>query len=162
MSARSEDTGHNLLSVSGTCFCKKVTVNVRGKPTASSICHCSICRSLTGSAFSVQSLHRAENFQCNTKEDALWGIDTSKQVRRFRCRDCGSPVYASLGKGKTFAVPRSILYKSDDERQLEIVKKFFNPSHHMYYSDRCIDMNDSLPKFVGTSFPGKSVVWKGD
>ena len=162
MSVTSQETGPDVPTLTGTCFCQKVTVRVTGKPTACSICHCQICRSLTGSAFSVQSLHRAANFECNTKEEDLWSIETSKQVQRFRCRGCGSPVYASLGGGKTFAVPRSLLFRPDDKRQMEVLNQFYNPSHHMYYSDRSMDVNDNLPKFVGTSFPGKAVVWNKD
>jgi len=165
----------------GTCYCGKVSVTVRGPPKACSICHCGICRSLTGAPFSVQSLHTQSDMDCNTAESGLWSLSTSKQVIRFRCKDCASPIYASLGKkGQVVAVPRSILFRQggmeehhvvangDDNYEdvvpdTSITKAYigtFQPTHHMYYGDRTMDVLDDLPKYVGTSTPGKGILWK--
>ena len=161
----SNETGGNdqqeeaLPVLSGKCFCEKVVVQVSGKPTSASICHCSICRSLTGSPFSVQSLHRPEDFQCNLRESELWVIKTSKHAQRFRCRDCGSPVFASIMNGKTYAVPQSVFLQCKQEERQAVIKKYFSPTHHMYYSNRSMDIDDNLPKYVGTSFPGRAIPW---
>eukprot|EP00977_Amphora_coffeiformis_P005083 scaffold1068_cov167-Amphora_coffeaeformis.AAC.41 len=164
----------------GTCYCGKVSITVKGPPKACSICHCGICRSLTGAPFSVQSLHAQCDMDCNTPEADLWALSTSKQVTRFRCKECASPIYASLGKnGKMVAVARSILFRRggmeedhkppangevDESVQDATIQKAyietFQPAHHMYYADRTMNVLDDLPKYVGTSTPGKGVLWK--
>ena len=141
----------------GSCFCGKVSLTVTGRPRSCSACHCSVCRSLTGAPFSVQSLHARSNVVCNTSEPELWSLATSPHVTRYRCRDCGSPVYATLGAGsgrKIVAVPQSILFR---EGKFKDLSSDFQPMHHIYYANRVIDVNDALPKYVGTSAPGRGV-----
>jgi hypothetical protein len=169
MTSAESSASSPFLTRQGTCHCGKVSVTVTGSPRACSICHCSVCRSLTGAPFSIQSLHARQNMECNTPESDLWAVSTSKQVTRLRCKECGSPVYGSLGNGKMVAVPRSILFRKGKE--LEETREdgdvdaqrahaaTFAPTHHMYYADRTIDINDELPKYVGTSTPGRGVLW---
>ena len=136
-----------------SCYCGKIKMEILGKPIAVSICHCTVCRRLSGGAFSLQSLHSQKNFTCAATENDLWSIQSSPNVTRYRCKECGSPVYATLGKGKTYVVPRGALTNiaKDDES--------FKPTHHMHYKQRCIDIEDKLPKFVGTSAPGRAEIW---
>ena len=143
----------------GSCLCGKVSLTVTGRPRSCSACHCSVCRSLTGAPFSVQSLHARSNVVCNTSEPELWSLVTSPHVTRYRCRDCGSPVYATLGAGsgrKIVAVPQSILFRQGKSKDLS---SDFQPIHHIYYANRVMDVNDALPKYVGTSAPGRGVLW---
>lgn len=136
-----------------SCYCGKVQMEIRGLPVSVSICHCTVCRRLSGGVYSQQSLHSQKNFTCEATENDLWSIQTSPNVTRYRCKECGSPVYATLGKGKTYVVPRSALINiaKDD--------KSFAPTHHMHYKQRMISVEDDLPKFVGTSTPGRAEVW---
>ena len=165
-SAKDEDTNNQQpVTRQGKCYCGKVSISVTGPPVMCSICHCSICRSLTGAPFSAQSLHARSNMECNTPEDALWAQSTSKPVTRYRCRECASPMYASLGKGKMVAIPLSVLFRrgmdenptSDDLAESDAA--LFQPTHHMYYADRIMNVPDELPKYVGTSAPGRGVLW---
>ena len=178
--------------LSGSCYCGNVVITVVGKPISVSICHCTICQQLNGAPFGIQSLHLSCNFSSNVNTDEsdnlLWKQQTSKMVTRYRCKNCGSPVYASIRNGKTYAVPRSILLqqkqhhkqassssskskntdaaedcsgdvdasiKNDDE-----LYKSYEPTHHMHYASRIMDINDGLPKYIGTSHPGRGVLWK--
>mmetsp|Transcript_45549 Transcript_45549/g.138427 ORF Transcript_45549/g.138427 Transcript_45549/m.138427 type:complete len:169 (+) Transcript_45549:72-578(+) len=143
----------------GSCYCGKVDVKVTGKPISVSICHCTICQRLNGAPFGIQSLHRAQNISINRDPDDLWSIQTSKHVVRYRCKDCGSPVFATLGRGKTYAVPRTILFQ-DKYKPGEDVD--YRPTHHMYYASRIIDVDDEIPKYIGTSRPGCGVLWDGN
>ena len=149
--AANEDDGEKRTNAS--CYCGKIQMEIRGRPVAVSICHCTVCRRLSGGAFSIQSLHSKNNFSCAAEEVDLWSIQSSPNVTRYRCKECGSPVYATLGKGKTYVVPRSALTNvaKDDE--------CFAPTHHMHYKQRVIDVEDELPKYVGTSTPGRAEVW---
>ncbi|CAL6342664.1 unnamed protein product [Bathycoccus prasinos] len=139
--------------MNASCYCGKIKMEILGKPIAVSICHCTVCRRLSGGAFSLQSLHSQKYFTCAATENDLWSIQSSPNVTRYRCKECGSPVYATLGKGKTYVVPRGALTNiaKDDES--------FKPTHHMHYKQRCIDIEDELPKFVGTSAPGRAEIW---
>lgn len=139
--------------VNGSCYCGKCELTVIGKPIAVSICHCTICRRLSGGPFSIQSLHERAKFSCTVQANDLWSIQSSDNVQRFRCKECGSPLYATIGKAKTFVVARSCL-KGIEKDDLD-----FRAQHHLHYSQRVIDIEDDLPKFVGTCAPGRSIPW---
>ena len=149
--AHPNENGEKITNAS--CYCGKIKMEILGKPIAVSICHCTVCRRLSGGAFSLQSLHSQKNFTCAATENDLWSIQSSPNVTRYRCKECGSPVYATLGKGKTYVVPRSALTNIAKDDQS------FKPTHHMHYKERCIDIEDELPKFVGTSAPGRAEIW---
>ena len=108
----------------------------------------SICRNLTGSAFSIQALFLSENVlvdidseQNGEEINNSIGLKTSKMVERFRCRDCGSPVFARLGN-KIIAVPLSVF----DPAVLRLEK--WQVTTHLHYSNRIIDINDDTPKHL--------------
>lgn len=158
----------------GTCLCGAVIVMLTGKPTAVSICHCVICRKLSGAPFSAQALVKGTQVSVVSNGDAgdrdggdgssqqasvasppaLLTYASSPAVERHRCAACQSPVYATLAKGKMAAVPLTVLdgVKNDDE---------LAPTHHMYYGDRIMDFSDDLPKYVKSA--GRTAeLWKGD
>ena len=161
---------------SGTCLCGAVSVILTGKPTAVSICHCVICRKLSGAPFSAQALVKGTQVSVVSNGDdagdrnggdgssqqassvasrpALLTYASSPAIERHRCAACQSPVYATLAKGKMAAVPLTVLddVKNDDE---------LAPTHHMYYGDRIMDFSDDLPKYVKSA--GRTAeLWKGD
>lgn len=82
---------------SGTCFCEHARVTVTGAPVAVSICHCSICRKLSGAPFSMQALCKAEQVRVEHDGEPET-MASSANVERCRCIKCGSPIYASLMK----------------------------------------------------------------
>ena len=130
---------------SGECFCGKSRVFVSGEPVAVSICHCSICRKLSGAPFSAQALCKAEQVRVETADEPT-SVESSPNVRRHRCASCGSPIYASMTvkgrrQGEMRAVPLSLINAPGSPNNLK-------PTHHMYYGHRVIDVTDDLPKFV--------------
>jgi len=159
----------------GTCLCGAVVVTLTGKPTAVSICHCVICRKLSGAPFSAQALVKGTQVSVVSNGDAAGDRDggdgssqqasvasppalltyaSSPAVERHRCAACQSPVYATLAKGKMAAVPLTVL--DDVKNDAELV-----PTHHMYYGDRIMDFSDDLPKYVKSA--GRTAeLWKGD
>ena len=132
--------GEGALARSGKCFCEHTTVTVTGTPVAVSICHCSICRKLSGAPFTIQALCKAEQVVVE-HEGAPSETASSANVSRCRCAKCGSPIYASLMKGKMIAVPLTVLNTPGGSSNLK-------PTHHMYYPQRIFDVCDDLPKFV--------------
>ena len=128
-------------------------MEILGKPIAVSICHCTVCRRLSGGAFSLQWLLSPKNFTCAATENDLWSIQSSPNVTRYRC--------------KSVVVLCMLLWERKDVRRASkpaltnIAKddESFKPTHHMHYKQRCIDIEDELPKFVGTSAPGRAEIW---
>ena len=123
----------------GTCFCGASRVVTSGIPIAVSICHCSICRTLSGAPLTAQALFKADRVKFEGDEPTT--TSTSPQVNRCRCARCSSPMYASLMKGTMMAVPLSLINTPGSSDNLK-------PTHHMYYGRRVLDVDDDLQKFV--------------
>jgi hypothetical protein len=144
--------GEASLSRSGKCFCEHTTVTLTGTPVAVSICHCSICRKLSGAPFTIQALCKAEQVVVE-HEGAPSETASSANVSRCRCAKCGSPIYASLMKGRMIAIPLTVLNSSLNTPGVSATN--LKPTHHMYYPQRIFDVNDDLPKFVKS----KGEIW---
>lgn len=69
----------------GGCLCGAVRYEVSGEPYVSGLCHCTICRKLTGSSFSATANWHAEQFR-------MTGELGSYEHRQF-CPTCGSRLF---------------------------------------------------------------------
>ena len=163
---------------SGSCFCGAIVVALTGTPAAVSICHCGNCRKLSGAPFTAQALAKATAVEVRAARDAemdqmvfspggdadayLTAFSSSAAVDRYRCKECGSPVYASLAKGKMAAVPLSMLDGGGGEAAAAAKSNAepLRPTHHMYYADRIVDVPDDLPKYV-KSAARDAKMWTG-
>jgi hypothetical protein len=77
----------------GRCLCGKVRYEIDGVLGPVVMCHCSICRRVTGSAFATNASVEAKAFRIVSGEKAIKSFESSKgQFRRF-CKKCGSPLY---------------------------------------------------------------------
>ena len=160
-------TSVDAVTRTGTCLCGAVSVVLTGKPTAVSMCHCVICRKLSGAPFSAQALVKATQVAVVANDSShggdaadsstlpqLTSYVSSPAVERHRCASCQSPVYATLAKGKMAAVPLAMLDAVRDDAAMA-------PTHHMYYADRIMDVPDHLPKYV-KSAGRQAELWRGD
>ncbi len=170
---------------SGSCFCGAIVVALTGTPAAVSICHCVNCRKLSGAPFTAQALAKATAVEVRSARDAemdqmvfspggdadayLTAFSSSAAVDRYRCKECGSPVYASLAKGKMAAVPLSMLDGGgggggggggEAAAAAKSNAEPLRPTHHMYYADRIVDVPDDLPKYV-KSAARDAKMWTG-
>ena len=75
----------------GSCLCRAVSFEIKGRLPAPDACHCTDCRKLSGHYFvstdvarSALIIHGAEN---------LTWFRTSEQVRRGFCSTCGSSLF---------------------------------------------------------------------
>ncbi|CAE7438999.1 selU, partial [Symbiodinium microadriaticum] len=138
------------------CFCGAVVARAVGDPVSVSICHCSICRRLSGAPFVASAVFRPERVELRSREGGLpqlSELQTSKQVTRQRCAVCGAPVCGRLGR--FVALPLGSLVSAEQSRSGNI-SEAWQPSHHLHYDSRILDIQDDLVKYRGRA---RGEVW---
>lgn len=85
------------MQIDGGCHCGAITFTADIDPNAVSVCHCTDCQVLTGTAFRVALPAQASKV-------SLTGVprvylkttaDSGAKRRQAFCGDCGSPIYAT-------------------------------------------------------------------
>lgn len=79
----------------GRCLCGNVRYRAAGKPMAMTLCQCTHCQRVTGSAVAAYSVYpkdavTVEQGELKTYDDKGEGMTVSRSF----CPDCGSPVLA--------------------------------------------------------------------
>ncbi|CAE7262531.1 KINB2, partial [Symbiodinium pilosum] len=113
------------------CYCGAVMTRVTGDPISVSICHCSICRRLSGAPFVASAVFRPERVELRSREGGepeLFELQTSKQVVRQRCAACGAPLCGRLGRYT--ALPLGSLLSAEQSRSGSTLKAW-KPTHHL-------------------------------
>ena len=84
------------MHVNGSCHCGKITYEAEVDPNAVSICHCTDCQTLSGTAFRTVVSAKREDLKV-TGEPRIY-IKTAesgnKRAQAF-CPDCGTPLWAT-------------------------------------------------------------------
>ncbi len=85
------------MKVDGRCHCGRISYEATIDPAEVSICHCSDCQMLTGSAWRVSVFAAPDAFSLLSGEPRRYVKIADNGVRRIQafCPDCGSPVYSS-------------------------------------------------------------------
>ena len=128
----------------GHCLCKQVQFEFDTRPTDVSICHCSLCRRMTGSAFGVYVKVPAANLTFVSGAEKITAYDVTEKLSMLSCRSCGSYLYAKHSDYSDFAyVCLGALDDQDDIR----------PGYHEFVGSKAswFDIHDSLPQFEGWS-----------
>jgi hypothetical protein len=81
----------------GGCLCGAVRYVLKSEPRAITLCHCTHCQKLSGSAFSFNLLIKEADYeqQGETREYVDRG-DSGEPVYRHFCANCGSPILAKI------------------------------------------------------------------
>jgi hypothetical protein len=86
------------MKVDGTCHCGHVTFTAEIDPETASICHCTDCQTLSGSAFRTAVRTRTGTFELRSGAPTLYVKTTAesgtKREHAF-CPRCGTPIYAT-------------------------------------------------------------------
>ena len=85
------------MKIDGSCHCGYITYSADADPERTSICHCTDCQMLSGTAFRVSIPAPDPGFRILSGEPAVYvktGESGSKRVQAF-CPRCGSPIYAT-------------------------------------------------------------------
>ncbi|MBD1551899.1 GFA family protein [Pseudomonas typographi] len=78
----------------GSCLCGALRYEVEVLGTAIVHCHCRTCRKAHGAAFSSNAQVAREAFRWLGGQQALACFEPAPGVRRYFCRQCGSPLLA--------------------------------------------------------------------
>jgi len=74
----------------GTCLCGKIIFEVNDDITEATVCHCSICRKATGSAYGVYGGVPSENLIWTQGKDQLNEFKVTEELKKYFCNTCGS------------------------------------------------------------------------
>ncbi len=76
----------------GSCLCGSVRYEIQGAVGPSYYCHCSLCRKVSGSAFSSNAVVDFDAFAYTAGRDRVRAFTNAAGVSREFCMDCGSPL----------------------------------------------------------------------
>ena len=90
------------MKVDGHCHCGAITFEAEVDSAALTICHCTDCQALTGTAFRVTVKAPAEHFVLRgTPTIYLKMADSGRKRAHAFCPTCGSPIYATSPENPT-------------------------------------------------------------
>jgi hypothetical protein len=89
------------MRIDGACHCGSITFEAEADPANTSICHCTDCQQLTGTAFRTSIRAEPGTFKILTGKPAIYvktAESGNKRVQAF-CGTCGSSIYATSPDG---------------------------------------------------------------
>ena len=89
------------MHVDGGCHCGRVTYEAEIDPAEISLCHCTDCQALTGTAYRVSAIISKADFRLTGEEPTLYVKTADNGRKRFQyfCPTGGSPIY-TCGEGE--------------------------------------------------------------
>jgi hypothetical protein len=86
------------MDIDGRCHCGAIAFEGEADPAQTTICHCTDCQAITGSAFRINIRVAGKDFRLTRGEPARYLKTTSdsgnKRVQAF-CPNCGTQLFAS-------------------------------------------------------------------
>ena len=85
------------MKINGRCHCGAITYEAEIDPNRVTVCHCTDCQTLSGSAFRVVVPAKREGFSLLTGEPKIYvktGESGRQRVQSF-CSNCGTPIYSA-------------------------------------------------------------------
>ncbi|THX97788.1 hypothetical protein D6D02_09538 [Aureobasidium pullulans] len=78
-------------SLHGSCFCKKIQLELSGEPHAIALCHCTDCRKISGSVYTLNFIVSTTDLKTSGSSPAenLKTSDSGKKYINYFCKDCG-------------------------------------------------------------------------
>lgn len=124
--------------IRGACLCGGVRFELAQVPLLV-MCHCSICRKATGSAFDCGAAVPAAEFAFTRGSELIQDYASSPRVKRPFCRVCGSRLPSEARDGQIFFVPAGLL---EDDPGVK-------PALHIFVDSKAPwwEITDDLPRF---------------
>jgi len=142
------------------CFCGAVAFEVRADPVDAKLCHCRGCQSLHGAPFQWAVIFHKPDVRFVRGVDELYfynsELDRPGHVLpcKLSCGRCRSPI---ADEGRRMFLAFGPLFDFGLHPQ---VPEVFQPTCHLFYGARVIDVDDGKPKWLGHK--GSSPLWRGD
>ena len=132
--------------IRGSCLCKRVRFEIRGKLGRSSHCHCSMCRKAHGAAFGTYAAVRVEDLKMVSGEELILRYRSSPGVERTFCARCGSTL--QFVSEKSPGIVDIALGVLDDDPGIRV-------PHHIFVGSKApwFELTDGLPQYPGSSKP---------
>jgi hypothetical protein len=95
------------MKIDGRCYCGLVTYTAEIDPGTVTICHCTDCQSLSGSAFRTLAFTRPGTFALSGAPTIFVKTsDSGKQRQLYFCPKCGTPICSSavVDEPKSYAI----------------------------------------------------------
>jgi hypothetical protein len=96
------------MKIDGSCHCGAIQYEAEIDPGKVSLCHCTDCQVLSGSAFRMTVPAAEADFRLTAGQPKVYVKTAESGAQRVQafCADCGSPIYAtSVGPGpKTYGL----------------------------------------------------------
>lgn len=91
------------MKIDGRCHCGLISYEAEVDPDMLTICHCTDCQTLGGSAFRAIIAASAENFVLRSRSPKIYlkTAESGAQRAQAFCPDCGTPIYAAESKNPT-------------------------------------------------------------
>ena len=85
------------MQVQGGCHCGYITYEANIDPDTTSICHCTDCQTLSGSAYRTNVRTTKGAFKLLTGQPKIYVKTAESGTQRAQafCPECGSPIYAT-------------------------------------------------------------------
>lgn len=135
-------SGDTIMSITITCLCGALSVQLQGAPVARANCHCATCRDFY--ATSMFSATAWEAVAVTPVSGAAAQFQhPSKQLSRTFCPACGEVLFGTNRLGMR-VVPNALIARATAGHLEEALA----PTMHLFYRDRVIDITDALPKYL--------------
>jgi hypothetical protein len=117
------------MRITGQCHCGHVRYRAEIDPQEVSICHCTDCQQLTGSAFRVTASTDAGKLTMTGAAPRLYKKqgDNGRIRLQFFCPECGSPIYTT-GEGEDSASVGIRLGSIDQRYELKPARQVWRGS----------------------------------
>jgi len=133
------------------CLCKNVAFEVHGDPVDAKHCHCKSCQKMHGAPFQWAVIFPKTSVRLTrNKNDSLHFYSTSVHTSESKhhvpckvsCNICRSPLFDE-GRNTVLAYPSSFYFRDGK------VPMDFQPTAHIFYSERVMEVPDGIPKWEG-------------
>ena len=106
----------------GSCLCGGSRFEIDGKVSGVGLCHCSVCRKVSGTTGNAALLTATRSFRWIAGEELAQVYERPSGFRSTFCRVCGSPLPMRHENGKLVGIPAGTL---DDDPGVSVVQHIF-------------------------------------
>ncbi len=144
--------GGFMLDYLGECSCGLIKFSCKGDPLFTQYCHCNKCRDISSlsnrdsdkSGYAFTAAYLTQNFRITSGNHNLEEI-IANNVNHLRCKSCHSLIY---GISRDPEKQAGIGVNANNFKFSYATPDAFKPVRHIWYTNRIIDFNDDLPKYI--------------